>query len=105
MMMHAEWEAAMKAKLTASVVVGVLLAFLLVAGSALAMSSAGYRMDWFVPLTGGGGPASSAHYAINLTVGQTVLDDSSSAHYAVGLGYWYGTDRASRLYLPIVVKN
>ncbi len=81
---------------------------LVLAGSTLAMSSTNYRLDWFVPMTGSGGPASSAHYAANLTVGQTVSGGSSSAHYGMGLGYWYGLDQATpetpHLYLPIVVR-
>ncbi len=87
--------------------VTVLLALttiLLLAGSALAMSSANYRLDWFTPLTGGGGgPANSANYAVNLTVGQSAIGASSNIDYAAGLGYWYGI-REYRIYLPLVEK-
>jgi len=83
-----------------------LTAILLLAGSALAMSSTNYRLDWFTPMTGGGGgPASSASYAVNLTVGQTVIGASSSANYGVGLGYWYGAAAQFRIFLPVVLKN
>ena len=45
------------------------------------MSSANYRLDWFVPLTGSGGAASSANYAANFTVGQTAIGGSTSTNY------------------------
>lgn len=80
------------------------LAALLLTSSALALSAA-YRLDWFVPLTGGGGgPASSANYKANLTVGQTAIGASSSTNYKAGLGYWYGIP-AYHFYLPLVLKN
>jgi len=82
-----------------------LTAILLLAGSALAMSSTNYRLDWFTPMTGGGGaPASSASYAVNFTVGQTVIGASSSANYGAGLGYWYGAVAQFRIYLPLVLR-
>ena len=82
----------------------VLLCILLT-GSALAMSSTNYRLDWFTPMTGGGGgPAVSTNYAVNLTVGQTAIGASSSTNYQVGLGYWYGVGQQFQVYLPIVLK-
>ncbi len=78
---------------------------LLVAGSAGALSSADYRLDWFTPMTGSGGRVSSANYAVNLTVGQAVIGASSSTNYKVGLGYWYGAATEYRIYLPLVVRN
>ncbi len=78
---------------------------LVLAGSALAMSSTNYKLDWFTPLTsGGGGAASSTNYAINFTVGQSAIGASSSASYQVGLGYWYGAAVQYTVYLPIVIK-
>ena len=85
----------------------ILFLLLLWASSALAMSSPNYRLDWFTPMTGGGGGvASSAHYAVNFTVGQTVVGASTSEHYGSGLGYWYGllTD-ILRNFLPLVTRN
>ncbi|MBN1888101.1 MAG: hypothetical protein JW850_08930 [Thermoflexales bacterium] len=87
------------------------LGCLLLASSALAMSSANYRLDWFIPLTGsGGGPGTSASYAANLTVGQVVIGASSSANYGTGLGYWYGITGGIPLpqhyiYLPTILRN
>ena len=66
----------------------VALLVLLLAGNVLAMSSSGYALDWYVPVTdGGGGEASSANYAVNFTVGQSVIGPSSSASYSSTLGY------------------
>ena len=83
-----------------------LAAFLLLAGRARAMSSDHYRLDWFVPLTGGGGGlAGSAHYAVNFTVGQSAIGTSSNTYRAC-LGYWCGAVAARyRVYLPLVLRN
>lgn len=79
---------------------------LLLAGRALAMSSTNYRLDWFVPLTGGGGgPASSTHYAANFTVGQSVIGTASDTSYSGCLGYWCGAAAQYRIYLPLVLRN
>ena len=85
----------------------LLVALLVLAGSAGAMSSANYRLDWFTPLTGGGGggPAGSANFAVNLTVGQTVIGESSSANFRVSLGYWYGAFPPGRTYVPLVLRS
>ena len=83
----------------------ILVTLLLITSSALAMSSQNYRLEWFTPMTGGGGGAvSSANYAANFTVGQTVIGASASEHNEVGLGYWYGL-LAKTLFLPLVIKN
>ena len=87
----------------------VLLCALWLAQVTLAMSSTNYRLDWFTPLTsGGGGAASSTNYTVNLTVGQSAIGGSSSANYAIGLGYWYGIGSSVaqqfKIYLPIVIK-
>jgi hypothetical protein len=81
----------------------LLVLLLLLATDALAMSSTNYRLDWLTPLTGGGGgTASSAQYAVNLTVGQAVVGNSASVNYQVGLGYWYGDFWGGRLFLPLI---
>jgi len=83
-----------------------LLCGLLLAGRALAMSSTNYRLDWFTPLTsGGGGAASSAHYAVNFTVGQAAIGIASSTSYGGCLGYWCGAAAQYRVYLPLVLRN
>ena len=82
----------------------ILIILLLWVGSALAMSSEHYRLDWFTPMTGGGGgPVSSTNYAADFSIGQTVIGPSSSEHYGSGLGYWYGLlSTISRAFLPLV---
>ena len=82
-----------------------LLLILLLAHGVQAMSSANFALDWFTPLTsGGGGPTSSANYAANFTIGQTTIGASSSPNYSTGLGYWYGIFQQFRIRLPLVVK-
>jgi hypothetical protein len=82
----------------------LLLVLLLVHG-VQAMSSANFSLDWFTPITsGGGGPASSTNYSANITIGQAVIGASSSPNYGAGLGYWYGFGLQYRVRLPLVVK-
>ena len=87
-----------------SILFGTILVLSL-AVNVLAMSSSGYKMDWYVPVTsGGGGEASSANYTVNFTVGQSVIGPSSSASFRSGLGYWYGLLLESLKTLPIIFK-
>jgi hypothetical protein len=72
----------------------------------MAMSSTNFRLDWFTPLTsGGGGAMSSASYSANVTIGQTAIGGASSASYGTGLGFWYGMLEWFRVYLPLVLRN
>lgn len=82
-----------------------LLILLMLAHSVQAMSSINFNLDWFTPLTSnGGGPASSAHYAANFTIGQTAIGASSSTHYGGSIGYWYGILPNFRIRLPLIIK-
>ena len=93
-------------KRTTAILVGA--AFFLLASSvlSLAMSSANYRLEWFTPLTsGGGGASTSGNYAVNLTVGQSATGTSSSTMYGGCLGYWCGVAVWYRVYLPLVLRN
>lgn len=99
----------MKARRLTWLLVGLLGALVLV-GSALAMSSTNYRLDWFTLLnSGSGGTANSTNYAANLTVGQTAIYASSSTNYRVRLGYWFGATGAGgarhKIYVPLVLRN
>ncbi len=81
-----------------------LVCFLVLSSSALAMSSTNYRLDWFTPLSsGGGGPISSTNYKMNVTIGQVAFSSSSSANYRAGLGYWQLMTN-SRLFLPLIKR-
>jgi len=94
-------------KRTSTIMILILITLLLGVGSALAMASPNYRLDWFTPMTGGGGgPASSTQYAVNFTVGQTAIGASANEHYASGLGYWYGLlSYIFNNFLTLVIKN
>jgi len=93
-------------KRTLSVSGGLLLCALLLTSSVLAMDSDNYQLDWFTPLSGGGGAASSDHYAINFTAGQSVTDISSGTQYSGCLGYWCaGGEVTHDVYLPLVLRN
>ena len=84
--------------------VTLLLALLLV-NTAQAMSSAHYRIDWFVPLTGGGGGvADSANYAASYTIGQTVIGTSDSSHFRLDSGFWQEFLDHISLWLPLIHK-
>jgi len=94
----------MRKLIISAVLAGVLA--LVVVGSVLAMSSSSYRLDWYTPLTGaGGGPSSSASYAVNFSVGQTAVNASSSSSYQAGLGYWQGAFLPRLLRLPLILRN
>ena len=82
----------------------VLIACLVVVVSTQAMSSPNYALDWMALLSGGGGDASSAHHAVSVTVGQSVIGSASSAHYAGTLGYWYEIAGERLVYLPVAIR-
>ena len=82
----------------------LLILLLLVAGSALAMESTHYRLDWLIPLTSGGGSVSSStNYQAEFTTGQAAVTNASSAHYQVGLGYWQPRTHYNRI--PLIPHN
>ena len=86
-------------------VVSAALLFLLLASAAVfGMSSAGYQLDWFVPLSGGGGRSSSNSYTADYSLGQAVAGPSTSPSYKAGLGYWYGIGSQHAFFLPYVKK-
>jgi hypothetical protein len=75
------------------------------AARASAMNSTNYRLDWFTPLTtAGGGAATSTHYAVNFSLGQTAVSASASANYKAALGYWPGAGTTYDVFLPLVLK-
>jgi hypothetical protein len=94
----------MKIKNAASICMFLLLLVLLVS-DARAMSSSNYRLDWFTPLTtGGGGISSSTNYTVNITIGQSVIGSASSAEYKIGIGYWYSGAGPQFIYLPLILR-
>jgi hypothetical protein len=98
-------------KRTLTMSAGLLLCMFLLTSGVLAMDSDNYQLDWFTPLTGGGGAASSTSYAVAFTVGQTASGASSSANYGGCLGFWCkeGLTVAPApenydVYLPLVLR-
>ena len=83
----------------------LLIVLLALATGTLAMSEPNYRLDWLTLAGGGGGPASSGSYAVNLTVGQAAIGVGSSPNYQACLGYWCGAGGWWRVYLPLVVRS
>ena len=99
-------------KLRRGLLLLVVALLLLLATNTLAMDSDNYALDWFVVLSGGGGgSAGSDNFGLDLTVGQSVRDLSSSDAYASCLGYWCGIATGYRIggtqavYLPIVLRS
>ena len=67
----------------------LLVTLLALESSSLVMSSTQYALDWFVPITSGdGGMSKSTNFAVDFTVGQTVIDDTDSDDMIGNLGYW-----------------
>ena len=66
----------------------LLVPLLALVGSALAMSSKQYALDWFVPLTsGGGGMPRSTNFAVDFSIGQTVIGEPVSDAMIARRGY------------------
>ncbi|MBN2006994.1 MAG: hypothetical protein JXA21_26830 [Anaerolineae bacterium] len=87
----------------------VMIGLLLLAGRVFAMGSTNYQLDWFTPLdSNAGGAATSTHYAIQLTLGQSAYQASASTNYGVCLGYWCRSSDGAvehNLYLPLVLHS
>ena len=82
----------------------ILVLVLILVGSALAMESTNYQLDWFTPLTGSGGMSNSTNYAVNFTVGQSAIGIGTSTHYEGCLGYWCGIGNEYELFLPQILR-
>lgn len=76
-------------RLVIALVVALALCLVL-AGTAMAMSSASYNLPWEV-LSGGGGSTSSTSYWLSGTAGQPVTGISHSASYRMESGFWTGS--------------
>jgi hypothetical protein len=101
-------EAIMQTKLWKSVCLWLLVGMLLigVVAVASAMSSPGFRLDWYVNISGaGGGRSSSTLYTTDFTIGQNAVSAASSPNYSAGMGYWAGFPFETYLYLPTIKKN
>ena len=83
----------------------VLMLLILLVQSVQSMSSSNYKLDWFTPLTGSGGSASSPIYSISFTVGQTVNKTSTSPLYSAHMGYWAGIMTWFEVFIPVILKG
>ncbi len=81
-----------------------LAAILVLAGHAQAISGPNYHLDWLSPLASSGGAISSAHYAIQFTVGQTVTGLEEANNNQVQLGFWPGVLWLRLVFLPMVFR-
>ena len=82
----------------------VFILLVLFASTALAMGSTHYRIDWFT-VDGRGGVAQSAHYRLELTVGQNPVEtEVSSSQYQACLGYWCGIWDGFRILSPLILR-
>ena len=88
-----------------------ILTSLVLVTTVLAMSSANFGLNWFVPLSGGGNNGLvSANYGADVTYGQTAIRSGASDNYRVGLGFWNGIIDTNipityLIQLPMLVKN
>ena len=81
----------------------ILITFLLLAGTVLA--SNGLEIPRYV-IGSGGGPAEVSPYALNGTVGQSVVGVVSNASYQLCSGFWCRPVGGEyRIYLPTVLRN
>lgn len=87
------------------VILLTLLLLFLVTQPASATVSTNYHLDWFTPInTDGGGPASSAHYSADITIGQIAYMPSVGSAYRASLGYWAGILSDLRVMLPLMMR-
>ncbi len=84
--------------------IAALCLLLLLTSAVQAASSNHFRIDWLVPLSGGGGAASSAGYELKVTVGQTGIFRSTSTGYAASLGFWSLMAQDFPVFMPVIKR-
>ncbi len=79
----------MRANLKTALVIALLLLLLTAGTTALAQSSASFKLSRHV-ISGGGGVSTSASYRLHGTVGQSITRQptASSASFRVSSGFW-----------------
>jgi hypothetical protein len=70
----------------------------------IAMESDRYAIKWDV-MAGGNLTTQSASYAIDSSIGQSVVGFETSSSYQMGSGYWYGARRQYTIYLPVILRS
>ena len=82
----------------------VVVICLMLAAHAQAAASPGYQVNWLTVASGGGGSAASAHYAVDVSVGQTAIGEGLSTHYRGAWGFLAGLDALWRIVVPLVLR-
>ena len=81
-----------------------LVVLLLLVNGTQAMGSANYALDWMIPLTiGGGGASSSPEYTFSGTIGQPDAGILTGGDYILSGGFWTGQWR-QELFLSIITR-
>ena len=80
----------------------VTLSLTLVVGLALAQGTP--TIDRYV-IGGGGGHAEATPYALDGTLGQSVVGTASQGDYGLCSGFWCGAAVEYKIYLPSMLKN
>ena len=85
-----------------------LLAGLLLASAALAQTSTTYDLSRHIA-GNGGGEMGSTTYLMQGTIGQALVYQTDSDHYALTGGYWHpapgGVGLGCTVYLPLLMKS
>ena len=81
---------------------------LLLASAAPAQTSTTYDLSWHIA-GNGGGEMESTTYLIQGTIGQPLVRQTGSVHYALTGGYWHsapgGVGWGYTVYLPLLMKS
>jgi hypothetical protein len=80
----------------------IVVALLLVAGTALAGGSGQYISKYVIG--GGGGHSEAGRYVMDATVGQAVVGTFSHAPYELCAGFWCGMGEY-KVYLPVILRS
>ena len=83
----------------------VVIVCLALAARAQAAASPGYHIDWLNVAAGAAGSAGSAHYAADLSVGQSVLGEGANSSYRGMWGFWVVVDALWRVLVPLVTRS
>jgi hypothetical protein len=81
-----------------------LVAFLLLGNFGNAVAVIHYSVSWDV-VGGGGGHAEAGNYALDSTIGQSVVGTASLTNYSLCSGFWCKVMAFFREYLPLLFKD
>jgi hypothetical protein len=87
------------------VAVGVMLALLALASSALAQTGGGYDLTWSTIGGGGATFSSGGDYTLGGAIGQPDAGTLSGGDYTLDGGFWGVGAAEYRIYLPLVLRS